>query len=349
MPTTLKVSDVDLNQASGGNNFGGYRLTRSEVALTAKLDRSRSPSPPDKFQLNFPAEGLFYDFQQSGFLSAVHIAYDGHLPLTLSPDDLWCVINLGFAHHVTENSESLRPHFVSHEGQKSLVVSVPFSKGDPSADWDRVLAIFQSMIAENTKPGTGDLTAHNFTTSGPVEKTVGHIHLMGAMQKYFSYGMMTSCGIPSITLLGETSDWESIRNRVESFRVYDLGWWVDALIPIVDQFVKASKGDVDLPFWESIYKQRTMSGGSTLSGHFIHLFPYISTRQGMTRNHQVGQTNPRMEAQDCPKGYSAVPFDWECGGIHHMNFYGGHLGVSVDQGSIRPVIGWAVGDRPKDR
>lgn len=38
--------------------------------------------------------------------------------------------------------------------------------------------------------------------------------MMGAMQKYFSYGMALMCGIPSVTLLGEREDWEKILDRL---------------------------------------------------------------------------------------------------------------------------------------
>lgn len=355
MPITFKVSDVELPEPEEGiedgvkDGFAGYHAFPANVLVGIKCGDVK----PDGYRLNLPVGKLLYDPLSSGFMSAIHIAYDAHLPLTLSPDDLWCVIVRGLAIHINENAEKLRHLFVSHEGKKSLILEVLFSKGDPSIDWEAVLAKFRDMISRNTSPGTADLTAHNFSTTGPVESTVGHVALMGAMQNYFRYGMMTACGIPTVTLLGTPEDWESIKRRVErDFRreAMDLGWWLDSLIPILDQFIRASKGDVDVPFWESIYKQKSMSGGNTVSGSFVNLFPYLTTQGKNYRNPWLGKEQIRMAADEYPKGYSTVPFEWDCMGTNYpMNFVAGHLGVGVVDGSIRPVLGWAVADQPSEK
>ena len=36
--------------------------------------------------------------------------------------------------------------------------------------------------------------------------------------------------------------------------VFDLRWWLDHLLPICDQFVRAARGEIDLPHWRSICK-----------------------------------------------------------------------------------------------
>lgn len=355
MPITFKVSDVELPEPEEGiedgvkDGFAGYHAFPANVLVGVKC----GDVEPDGYRLNLPVAKLLYDPLSSGFMSAIHIAYDAHLPLTLSPDDLWCVIVRGLAIHINENAEKLRHLFVSHEGKKSLILEVLFSKGDPSIDWEAVLAKFRDMISRNTSPGTADLTAHNFSTTGPVEATVGHVALMGAMQNYFRYGMMTACGIPTVTLLGTPEDWESIKLRVErdfTRDAMDLGWWLDSLIPILDQFIRASKGDVDVPFWESIYKEKSMSGGSTVSGSFVNLFPYLTTQGKNYRNPWLGKDQIRMAADEYPKGYTTVPFEWDCMGTKYpMNFVAGHLGVGMVDGSIRPVLGWAVADQPSEK
>lgn len=45
-----------------------------------------------------------------------------------------------------------------------------------------------------------------FSTTTDNDKVIASIVFMGAMIKYFTYGGMTSCGLPSVTLLGEKSD-----------------------------------------------------------------------------------------------------------------------------------------------
>jgi hypothetical protein len=55
----------------------------------------------------------------------------------------------------------------------------------------------------------------SFSTTTENDRIVGSVLLMGALQKYFSYGMTMLCGIPSVTLLGEVTDYEDILKRLD--------------------------------------------------------------------------------------------------------------------------------------
>ena len=67
---------------------------------------------------------------------------------------------------------------------------------------------------------------------------------------------MCICGIPSITLEGTVDDWTQLQARALELAEYDLGWWIEALKPVLDQFVAASSGIVDQEFWSKIYHYR---------------------------------------------------------------------------------------------
>merc|ERR1712178_460752 len=111
---------------------------------------------------------------------------------------------------------------------------------------------FSEQIKKNSVPGTVDLIESDFSTTGPVERIVSHITLMDAVQHYFTYTMCCGCGFPSITLTGNTTDWEKIRVKAEMLRKFDLDWWLDGLLPALDQFVAAAHGRPDLDFWRSL-------------------------------------------------------------------------------------------------
>jgi hypothetical protein len=115
----------------------------------------------------------------------------------------------------------------------------------------------------------------SFSTTGPVERTASEIALMSAMRPYFNHRLTTLCGIPEITLLGTPDDWRSIRRRASVLSEFDLGWWCRALEPILDQFVAASTGSVDVEFWQSLFKLHAGSGGRWITGWTTALFPYI--------------------------------------------------------------------------
>ena len=56
---------------------------------------------------------------------------------------------------------------------------------------------------------------------------------------------------------------------------YDCDWWLDALKPVLAQFVAAAKGKVDRDFWCSIYKVHEESGRAFVTGWCVLFFPYI--------------------------------------------------------------------------
>ena len=56
------------------------------------------------------------------FVHAVHLAFDGHRPLALSPDHIWLLVCQGFAAHVNANADALRKRLVSFEGKQRITV-----------------------------------------------------------------------------------------------------------------------------------------------------------------------------------------------------------------------------------
>ena len=48
---------------------------------------------------------VFYNTIRNGFVSAVAMAYNYHLPLILSPNDLWLVVLQGFRLHMSLNRD----------------------------------------------------------------------------------------------------------------------------------------------------------------------------------------------------------------------------------------------------
>jgi hypothetical protein len=66
------------------------------------------------------------------------------------------------------------------------------------------------LIEENIKdPSLREWILPSFTTTTKVDQTVAAILMMATLQKYFTFGCGTCCGLPSVTLLGQQSDWES--------------------------------------------------------------------------------------------------------------------------------------------
>jgi hypothetical protein len=296
-----------------------------------------------------------FDEPAHPLIEAVHTAFAEHYPLVLSPDDVWLCLAQGFALHVEANAEALRSRFVHHEGQLTLTVRRDeFVMGSPDNDWQGCFAEWSDAIAAHIGKKR-DLVVAAFSTTGPIERAASEIVLMSAMKSYFHFLLVSLCGIPAITLLGSVADWQAIRHRAEVFAEFDLADWVRALLPVLDQFVKAASGAPDRAFWQSMYKQHDESGGPYVTGWINALFPYLAGgrpgKAGIVRNGHAltwsgdigGGEGPTLGR--FPRGLSSVPLAWDyLGTVFPMTLQAGFVGISQDPETraVQPAIGWAV-------
>lgn len=289
-------------------------------------------------------------------VAAIHLAFNDHRPLVLSPDIFWLLMAQGFANHVNANAEELRPRFVKHPGKVVIAVRRDdFCKGSPENPWPEVFDEFTGQIREHLGAATHDLLLPAFSTTGVVERAAAQVALLDAMRSFFSYECRTLCGIPQIVLEGTADDWDKLAERSRALGRFGLEWWTRTVAPILDEFVAAAHGKVNLEFWQSIYKLDGGSGGPYITGWITAFFPYLKnweTGRATTRN--SGHTNAGKEFQGhglttdaFPVGLAAAPFLWKyLGHSYEMEFLGGFVGVSQDRETLRlrPEIGWAVRD-----
>ena len=77
---------------------------------------------------------------------------------------------------------------------------------------------------------------------------------MKSMESYFTYSMGGGCGIPVVKMTGTLDDWEVLGKRLEGLNQYGCAEWVSALKPIIDKFIAAYNGEVDVDFWDMCIK-----------------------------------------------------------------------------------------------
>ena len=296
---------------------------------------------------------------------ALHRGFMQHRPLCLSPDMIWLLICQGVAHHVNVHAESLRPQFVRHRGKGRIEVRRDdFIKGSPENPWDEVIDEFSIRLREHIGP-THDLFVPRFSTTGPTERIAAEIVLLDAMQCHFEYVLRTLCGIPAITLEGTAEDWQALADRAEAFAKFDLEWWLTPLQPILQEFVATARGEGRRPFWESIYKFRSFSGGAAVTGWIAAFFPYFKDEQGnpTEKNPWLAEGGPKLKLLLAGKwdperfdrsgpspgafssGLARAPFVWKyLEQEFDMEFLGGFVGVAQEPATLalRPEIGWAI-------
>jgi len=286
-------------------------------------------------------------------VGAVHCAFSRHLPLVLSPDDVWLTILQGFSHHVHENAELLRGRLVRHKGRVTLTERIQDFTIDSVAG---AIAGFSRQIREATDPVLHESLVCDFSTTTPDVRVAGDITLLDTYSRCFNYSMVRCvCGIPQITLTGSVLDWQRIRDRIEVLQTFGLEWWTARLRPILDHFVLAAQGLPDLKFWRGIYKFRPAKGPydrEMVTGWLVDLYPYLRDRPGRVRNSVFdGGKEQEIVASSFPSGLASVPVELKLVNDndqeierHELEFVAGFVGVQQvpNDAAVAPAISWCL-------
>lgn len=302
---------------------------------------------------SMPGHSVVQPYGFHAVIETLHRAYDEHRPVILSPDDIWLMVSQGFAACVNQDPERYRACFVSHDDKKEIRIRRDdFVMGVFDNDWRGCFPEFSARIREHIGDENHRLIASDFSTTGDLERAASEVVLMDTVQSYFEYVVETRCGIPSITLLGTSEDWQKVVSKTSALaRFGGLDWWLNKAVPVVEQFARAASGHVDVAFWQGIYKGEVGSGTLTADGHILLLLPYTKDSSGNTQQNPflTGKSRWGLESSELPQALSCVPFVWEYHGKRFdYQFLAGHVGIRHEQvsGSLRPLVGWAVRPNP---
>eukprot|EP00045_Choanoeca_perplexa_P015951 m.207940 g.207940 ORF g.207940 m.207940 type:complete len:382 (+) comp17125_c2_seq2:1449-2594(+) len=301
---------------------------------------------------------------------AVNLAFYEHYPLVLTPDVIWLAIMQGLGKHVDANAEELRSKFVDFKGKADLVVTRPeFEKGSADNDWPSVFPEFCSKIGAFVGEEMIQVFEADFTTTTATSKIASQITIMDTVKHYFNYIVMMGCGIPSITLKGTPDDWQKVREKASKLKAFDMDWWLSELLPVLDQFVAASQGEVDRDFWRSVCNISGASGmiSGPMTGWLQVFFPYLNNSEKSTYGlgaykqsykAKINVTNfeargfsngcgSGIQMKNIPPSLSKAPFtlqDLRDGQKYDMLFMSGITGVIQypDTLALEPIITWAV-------
>lgn len=287
-----------------------------------------------------------------GFVLAVYRAYSHHHHLTLRPEDVWFSILSQLTFFVNAHAEELRSYFVAHEGKKELnVVAAGTLK---TVDVGALAVRMTELIEENViDPELRTWIMPAFSTTTDSDRVVAAVLMMGAMQKYFSYGMMLVCGIPSVTLLGEREDWAQMAGKLD--KLTQLGdepaTFAKLLRPVLQRFVKSfddpSSYEV-VDFWSRCAHQKSGGSGPSYLSGWITAFCFWDEDGRLFYN---GPVNPassqqskgfdagceldgvryhRIDSDEIPSGFASVPVKVDDNGhVHNTKMVAGMVGIQA--------------------
>ena len=210
---------------------------------------------------------------RNGFARATLLAYNLHHRLTIRPEDIWFTILTQLATYVNTHAKQMRPYFVMHDSRKELKVEQEVHHRS-KADIEALTRNMGDFIAENVRnPELRDWIMPDFTTTTQEDTVTAIVLMMGAMQKYYEYAYeCSSCGIPSVTLLGIRRDWEIILERLD--KLSQLGRQPDQFSKLLKPVLRRFIGTFDDPdsleikdFWQRVaHEEHGGSGPPYLSG-----------------------------------------------------------------------------------
>jgi hypothetical protein len=275
---------------------------RGKFQDNTHLERSWSTLGRVEYFSKLPDSNIIQSFtKHNAFASAIHKSFFDHYPIRLSPDVLWITILQGLAIHVDQNPEELRDRFVDFEGKETISIMRPdIELGNPNNQWDETIDEFLHGVKARVKPEVHELIECEFSTSTPMDRIAKHVAILDITRHYFRLMMYCGCGIPWIELIGTPDDWKLLRQKAESLERYNMKWWVDALLPVLDEFVDASSGKVNLSFWRSVVFLTGGSGmpGDPITGWMQTFFPYL-TSDGKGTYYRNGAVHCWTEDKEC--------------------------------------------------
>ena len=364
-------------------------LDRSEGSITFVVDSGLpAPTKPlETFNSALVTTGLLYEMggidrdysdvvvrsfedkklalcMPDAFFRMMIRAYADHRPIELCPDDIWLLISQGVARHINLNAEKLRSKLVNHEEKIQLYVetsqallgendTLVLPRQDKPVDWPAIFDGFVMQMKEHSKGDITEILPADFSTTTIESRIASQITLMNAMQPFFDYVVVRfSCGTPYIILKGTPEDWQKIIDNVKKLKKYDLSWWIEKLIPVLEHFLLASMGEVDTQFWRCMIAQiapdKLRGGGCSMEvptkfdGWFLNFFPY--DKKGRTPSLVTQEHRMLNEVVNADFVYRLIGSYGNTIKETPMQFWAGFVGVEEDPETyvVKPHIGWFV-------
>ncbi|KAF7298822.1 hypothetical protein MIND_00829800 [Mycena indigotica] len=204
-----------------------------------------------------------------GFVHCVMRAFQQDLHLVIRPDDLWQAILTQLSFFVVGHAEELRHLFVAHEGKTEVVLDItPHSFNDlPPGLFARLFV--DRMQEQLVDKELAEWFLPKFTTTTSNDTATASLTMMATTKQYFKFVMRMGCGFPSVTLLGERTDWEEILRRVGRLGMYgaEAAEWGALLTIVVHHILECfdhpeAQGSKD--FWMRAVQQAGRFGSRTI-------------------------------------------------------------------------------------
>jgi len=352
VPGTIENINEHINLPGRQQNRSVYgnkqfRLNKYDVEKKNMLNILTDKDEEDFESVLGTSEEVFYD-HDLGLFSTIVTCYNNHWTLRTSPDDWWNVIVRNIAQAIDKNGNKtqVRQHFVRHEGKKRIQIVVPGSLD--SVDYSWLFNQFSQRIRDNIKkPEYVDIMQADFSTTLPYQAISTQIMLMSSLQKYFSFGFSTACGIPGVEMLGSDKDWQRLIEKTKNIKkilapiMSEIGlekWFKDTL-DMLDKLLDTYRGSPDKEWWGHVLSWNEIYGSGAREWWSGWIVDFLTAGGGVAE-----------KPGDFQSGLVSVPVEIsDVSGVEDTGkLVGGTVGFQVDhrKGERAPVVqarqGWAL-------
>ena len=293
----------------------------------------------------------------SQLIRALHVGYDEHIGVALSPDVLWYAVVSEVAAYVKNNAATFAHLFTStpETKQKIVVNNDGLVKGATTkAQWDFVMdSQFREALVARIPGREASLWLQKFSTSTVESDVATLVAFMDAASPFYSYELRTRCGFPTVSLLGTVEDWVQLEGAVyalsDRFSGADIApFWVRLLESTGQLRRWANSGNTGGDWPLEINKSRSGSGGTSANGWILDFVMYWRREKEFGLLHSANPKYPAsLNTGMFPSHVSCVDFVWQyLGEQYPMRFVGGVLGADIALPKIEPVyvprLGYAI-------
>ncbi|KAK4696372.1 hypothetical protein P7C71_g1530, partial [Lecanoromycetidae sp. Uapishka_2] len=364
MPVTLKPASHGAN----GIDHGAAALDAHDILKRACYKESKKCIELLQSSFNQDPEAVIHP-SSNGFVHGSIEAYSRHHHLQIRPEDVWFAIITQLSFYINAHAEELRGKFVSHEGKKELEVRF-VAETRYTVDFGVFAQEMGHLIEENVvDPDLRNWAMPAFSTTTEHDQIIASILLMGVTQKYFNFKCSISCGLPSVTLLGEKADWELIYRRLDKLETFgsEATQFCKLLRPVISRFVRSfddPTSDDVISFWQCIAHYDNNSSGPSYYSGWITAFCFWDQNGKMMYKipkygddlsrvawekayhpllHLDDSVYDRVDSDEVPPGYTSVTVKIDDNGDQfEALMVAGSVGTQCSS-SVNETVGGSVG------
>ncbi|KAF9552927.1 hypothetical protein CPC08DRAFT_714199 [Agrocybe pediades] len=289
------------------------------------------------------------DPSHNGFVNTVVDAYNTHHHLVLRPDDVWIAMLGQFKLYVN-----------AHDRQKVEPVV------RATVDFENLAHQMTGLIHENVvDKDLREWILPNFSTTTKSDTITCAVLMIATPKPYLGYATRLECGIPSVTLEGERTDWVEILERINKLDAFgeEPTAWAKLLRPILRRFVSAFDGEPDTDFWGKVCHHNHKGSGPVHLSGWITAFcvwsnegiwqgPNLLSNSNAPAYRPIGTLKLSLDGvnygyvhfKDVPSGFGEMNVKLDDDGeILDCMMVSGHLArltAGEDRDTIRPLPTW---------